>query len=147
MRIIRVAAEGGAFGQGSVRSEIIVPPDGWSFDQRPEDERTMPTALGLETLWQLMGFFLAWRGASGLGRAIAVADFRISGLVGPGVRLVEYGVDLKKVKRARVTLGIADGWIKVDGFLVSTARTLKYGLFTQARDEPSIQFFTNAACP
>lgn len=127
-------AGGGAFGAGCARGEFPVRPGAWFLDQPPEDDGFMPSALGLELLWQLLGFFLAWRGAPGLGRAIAVTDFRICGLIGPQARIVECGIDVRIFKRARVTLGVADGWIRVDGHLVSTARALKYGLFSGDRD-------------
>ncbi|MET0743240.1 MAG: bifunctional 3-hydroxydecanoyl-ACP dehydratase/trans-2-decenoyl-ACP isomerase [Microvirga sp.] len=139
LRIIRVAAAGGAFGQGSVRGERALRTDRRSFDQPPGGEAVMPASLGLEALWELMGFFLAWRGAPGLGRPIAVADFRVLGFAGPEARLIEYGLDFRTVKRTRVTLGVADGWITVDGHLATTARTLKYGLFNgEQRPMPGV---------
>jgi 3-hydroxyacyl-[acyl-carrier protein] dehydratase/trans-2-decenoyl-[acyl-carrier protein] isomerase len=109
---------------------LDVRPDLWFFTCQASDDRLMPAALGLEALWQLLGFFLAWSGGPGRGRALAVAQLKIAGTVSPAARLVEYGIDVKKFKRARVTLGIADGWVKVDGFVVTAVKTLKFGLFT-----------------
>lgn len=129
-RISEISASGGEFGQGIVRGGLDVRPDLWFFTCQADHDRLMPAALGLEALWQLLGFFLAWSGGAGRGRALAVAQLRIAGTVSPAPRRVEYGIDVKRLKRARVTLGIADGWVKVDGFVVTAVKALKFGLFT-----------------
>ena len=129
-RITEISANGGDFGQGHVRGALDVRPDHWFFTCQADDDRLMPAALGLEALWQLLGFFLAWNGGPGRGRALAVAQLKMAGTVSPAARLVEYGIDVRNFKRAQVTLGIADGWVKVDGFVVTVVKTLKFGLFT-----------------
>ena len=90
----------------------------------------MPGCLGLDALWQLVGFFLGWGGGKGQGRALAVGEVKFTGMVLPTARLVEYGVDLKRVIRRKLTLGVADGWVKVDGVEIYRALDLRVGLFT-----------------
>ena len=89
----------------------------------------MPGCLGLDALWQMLGFFLGWLGGQGRGRALSVGEVKFSGMVLPQIKLVEYGVDLKRVVRARLTLGIGDGWLKADGETIYQAANLRVGLF------------------
>jgi 3-hydroxyacyl-[acyl-carrier protein] dehydratase/trans-2-decenoyl-[acyl-carrier protein] isomerase len=90
----------------------------------------MPGCLGVDALWQMLGFFLGWLGAPGRGRALGVGEVKFSGQVLPGVKLVEYGVELRRVVRSKLTLGIANGWLKADGDLIYQAQDLRVGLFT-----------------
>ncbi len=78
----------------------------------------------------MLGFFLGWLGAPGRGRALGVGEVKFSGQVLPSVKLVEYGVELRRVVRSKLTLGIANGWLKADGDLIYQAQDLRVGLFT-----------------
>jgi len=92
----------------------------------------MPGCLGLDALWQLTGFFLGWLGQSGRGRALGVGEVKFSDQVLPNVKLVEYGIDLKRVFKSKLVLGIADGWLKADGRTIYEAKDLRVGLFQAA---------------
>jgi len=92
----------------------------------------MPGCLGLDALWQMLGFFLGWVGGEGRGRALAVGAIKFSGQVLPSVKHVEYGIDLKRVMRSKLVLGIADGWLKADGEAIYKAEDLRVGLFKDA---------------
>jgi 3-hydroxyacyl-[acyl-carrier protein] dehydratase/trans-2-decenoyl-[acyl-carrier protein] isomerase len=136
-RITRIIGEGGEHGNGEVRAELDVKPDLWFFLCHFKGDPVMPGCLGLDALWQMLGFFLGWIGAPGRGRALSVGEVKLKGMVLPTAKIVEYGVDLKRVLRRKLTLGIGDGWLKADGELVYTARDLKVGLF-QGETEPAV---------
>jgi 3-hydroxyacyl-[acyl-carrier protein] dehydratase/trans-2-decenoyl-[acyl-carrier protein] isomerase len=92
----------------------------------------MPGCLGVDALWQLLGFFLGWVGAPGRGRALGLGEVKLSGQVLPTVKSVIYGLEIKRVMRSKLVLGIADGWLSADGTVVARVSDLKVGLF---RDE------------
>jgi len=129
-RITNISDDGGPDGKGVVRAELDVRPDLWFFPCHFAGDPVMPGCLGLDALWQLLGFFLGWGGSPGKGRAIGVGEVRFSGMVTPSVKLVEYGVDLTRVVRRKLVLGVADGWLKADGETIFSAKGLRAGLFT-----------------
>jgi 3-hydroxyacyl-[acyl-carrier protein] dehydratase/trans-2-decenoyl-[acyl-carrier protein] isomerase len=88
----------------------------------------MPGCLGLDALWQMTGFYLGWLGEPGKGMAMSTGEVKFKGMVTPDTKLVEYGVDFRRVMRGRMVLGIADGWLKADGEQIYTASDLKVGL-------------------
>ncbi len=112
-------------------------PDLWFFPCHFKGDPVMPGCLGLDALWQLLGFFLGWLGSSGNGRALGLGEVKFSGQVLPTVKKVVYGVDIKRVMRSKLVLGIADGWLSADGNVIYRASDLKVGLFKQdaAADE------------
>ncbi|HMB48205.1 MAG TPA: 3-hydroxyacyl-[acyl-carrier-protein] dehydratase FabA [Afifellaceae bacterium] len=128
-RISSIAEDGGEFDKGHVRAELEVRPDLWFFACHFQGDPVMPGCLGLDALWQMTGFFLGWSGSQGRGRALAVGEVKFSGMVEPGIKHVEYGIDLKRVMRSKLVLGIADGWLKADGVTIYKASNLKVGLF------------------
>jgi 3-hydroxyacyl-[acyl-carrier protein] dehydratase/trans-2-decenoyl-[acyl-carrier protein] isomerase len=128
-RITQISEEGGEHGKGQVTAELDVKPDLWFFACHFKGDPVMPGCLGLDALWQMLGFFLGWLGAPGKGRALSVGEVKFSGMVLPTAKLVQYGIELKRVLRARLVLGIADGWLKVDGQTIYKAKDLKVGLF------------------
>ena len=136
-RITQISDGGGEHGKGQVRAELDVKPDLWFFPCHFKGDPVMPGCLGLDALWQMLGFFLGWLGAPGKGRALSVGEIKFSGMVLPTAKLVEYGVDLKRVLRSKLTLGIGDGWLKADGETIYKAKDLKVGLF-QGEAEPAI---------
>jgi len=131
-RISEIAEAGGANGKGLVRAELAVKPDLWFFACHFKGDPVMPGCLGVDALWQLLGFFLGWLGASGRGRALGLGELKFSGQVLPSVKKVVYGLDIKRVMRSKLVLGIADGWLQADGATIYQASDLKVGLF---RDE------------
>ena len=129
-RITHIDSEDGPSNRGSVRAELDVNPDLWFFKCHFEGDPVMPGCLGLDALWQMTGFFLGWGGSPGRGRALGGGDIKFTGQVTNDVKLVEYGIDIKRVMRSRLALGIADGWVKADGKVIYEAKDLRVGLFT-----------------
>lgn len=128
-RIRHIDAEGGDYQHGIVRAELDIRPDLWFFNCHFRNDPVMPGCLGLDAMWQLVGFFLAWRGFKGLGRAIGVGEVKFSGQVLPKAQLVEYAIHIKRVVNRKLTMGVADGYLLADGELIYTARDLKVALF------------------
>ncbi|MGQ7793116.1 3-hydroxyacyl-[acyl-carrier-protein] dehydratase FabA [Faunimonas sp. B44] len=128
-RISEISETGGEHGKGFIRAEFAVHPDQWFFACHFKGDPVMPGCLGLDALWQMLGFFLGWIGGTGRGRALSVGEVKFSGMVLPSVKLVEYGIDLKRVVRSKLTLGIGDGWLKADGSTIYSAKDLRVGLF------------------
>src|SRR2546427_7222397 len=108
-RISEIAEAGGEHGKGLVRAELSVMPDLWFFGCHFKGDPVMPGCLGLDALWQLLGFYLGWLGLDGRGRAFGVGEVKFSDQVLPTVRRIIYGVDLKRVFKTKLVLGIADG--------------------------------------
>lgn len=128
-RITEITGEGGSHNRGVVRAALDVNPGLWFFACHFQGDPVMPGCLGLDALWQMTGFFLGWCGAPGRGRALG-GEVKFTGQVTNDVKLVEYGIDIKRVVRSRVTLGIADGWVKADGKPIYEAKDLRVGLFS-----------------
>ncbi|MFL4995389.1 MAG: bifunctional 3-hydroxydecanoyl-ACP dehydratase/trans-2-decenoyl-ACP isomerase, partial [Microvirga sp.] len=128
-RIVAIAEDGGAHGKGHVQAELDVRPDLWFFPCHFKGDPVMPGCLGLDALWQMTGFFLGWGGSQGRGRALGVGEVKFSDQVLPSVKKVVYGVDLKRVFRSKLVLGIADGWLEADGRRIYEAKDMRVGLF------------------
>lgn len=127
-RITMVNADGGEYGKGLIRAEFDINPDLWFFDCHFQGDPVMPGCLGLDALWQLLGFYLGWTGAPGRGRALGVGEVKFTGQVQPHCRLVSYQVDVKRVMNRQITLGIAAGQMLVDGELAYEAKSLRVTL-------------------
>jgi 3-hydroxyacyl-[acyl-carrier protein] dehydratase / trans-2-decenoyl-[acyl-carrier protein] isomerase len=130
-RIAEIDDKGGEHGKGLARAELEVKPDLWFFPCHFKGDPVMPGCLGIDALWQLLGFFLGWLGAEGKGRALGLGELKFSGQVLPTMKKVVYGVDFKRVMRSKLVLGIADGWLSADGNVIYRAFDLKVGLFKQ----------------
>ena len=128
-RITEIAEQGGEHGKGLIRAEFDLKPDLWFFACHFKGDPVMPGCLGIDALWQLLGFFLGWLGAPGKGRALGAGEIKLSGQVLPTVKKVIYGIDIKRVMRSKLVLGIADGWLSADGEVIYRAFDLKVGLF------------------
>jgi 3-hydroxyacyl-[acyl-carrier protein] dehydratase/trans-2-decenoyl-[acyl-carrier protein] isomerase len=131
-RIVKIDDKGGRYGKGEVVAELDVKPELWFFACHFKGDPVMPGCLGLDALWQLLGFFLGWLGSSGKGRALGLGELKFSGQVLPTMKNVVYGLEIKRVMRSKLVLGIADGWLSADGTVIYKALDLKVGLFRDA---------------
>ena len=131
-RVTTINNDGGAHGKGRIEAELDVNPDLWFFDCHFPGDPVMPGCLGLDALWQLIGFFLTWSGMPGMGRALGAGGVKFSGTVTPDAKLVRYEIDIRRVmNRSSLKLGIADGVMSVNGRAIYTANDLRVGLFSE----------------
>jgi 3-hydroxyacyl-[acyl-carrier protein] dehydratase/trans-2-decenoyl-[acyl-carrier protein] isomerase len=128
-RITDVSASGGAHGKGFVHAELDIDPALWFFQCHFQGDPVMPGCLGLDAMWQLVGFFLGWSGAPGRGRALGVGEVKFSGQVTPKVKLITYKIDLRRVIIRKLVMGVGDGVMEADGKPIYEARDLRVGLF------------------
>ncbi|HEY5105685.1 MAG TPA: 3-hydroxyacyl-[acyl-carrier-protein] dehydratase FabA [Caulobacteraceae bacterium] len=131
-RITHIAGEGGAHGKGQVVAELDIRRDLWFFDCHFIGDPVMPGCLGLDAMWQLVGFFLAWSGGPGRGRALGVGEVKFAGQVTPAVKKVVYRIDLKRVVIRKLVMGVGDGVLEADGKPIYEARDLRVGLLNAA---------------
>jgi 3-hydroxyacyl-[acyl-carrier protein] dehydratase/trans-2-decenoyl-[acyl-carrier protein] isomerase len=131
-RITSISEDGGEAGKGEVVAEFDIHPDLWFFKCHFEGDPVMPGCLGLDALWQMVGFFLGWMGGLGRGRALGVEEVKFTGMVLPTAKKITYIINLKRVIMRRLVMGVADGIMKVDGKVVYEAKGLKVGLITDA---------------
>jgi 3-hydroxyacyl-[acyl-carrier protein] dehydratase/trans-2-decenoyl-[acyl-carrier protein] isomerase len=129
-RITHIDDDGGAHGLGRVEAELDIRPDLWFFQCHFQGDPVMPGCLGLDAMWQLVGFYLVWKGNPGRGRALGVGEVKFSGQVLPEARLVTYQVDIKRIVERKLVLAIADATMSVDGKPIYQATDLRVGLFT-----------------
>jgi len=128
-RITHISADGGKHGKGEIVAELDVKPDLWFFPCHFESDPVMPGCLGLDAMWQIVGFFLGWMKAPGRGRALGVGEVKFTGEVLPTAKTVTYHIEMKRVILRRLVMGIADGIMKVDGKPIYEALDMKVGLF------------------
>ncbi|MBW8054262.1 MAG: 3-hydroxyacyl-[acyl-carrier-protein] dehydratase FabA [Acidiferrobacterales bacterium] len=133
-RIVDITADGGAFGKGKIVAELDVSPGLWFFGCHFHGDPVMPGCLGVDALWQLVGFFLGWLDAPGRGRALGVGEVTFKGQVTPDMKLVRYSVDMKRIVRRKIVMGVADAQMEVDGRVIYTAKSLRVGMFTSLEE-------------
>ena len=130
-RIVSITEDGGAYGNGQIVAELDVRPDLWFFGCHFEGDPVMPGCLGLDAMWQLVGFYLGWKGGLGRGRALGSGEVKFSGQVLPTGKLVTYRIDIKRLIMRKLVMGIADAHMEVDGREIYAANDLRVGLFTR----------------
>ncbi|MFP6744593.1 MAG: bifunctional 3-hydroxydecanoyl-ACP dehydratase/trans-2-decenoyl-ACP isomerase [Alphaproteobacteria bacterium] len=128
-RITEVNESGGEFGKGEIIAELDIKSNLWFFGCHFLSDPVMPGCLGLDALWQMLGFYLGWLGCPGRGRALGVGEVKLAGQVLPAGKLVRYHVELKRVIQRKLVLGIGDGTMTLDGEIVYQAKAIKVGLF------------------
>jgi 3-hydroxyacyl-[acyl-carrier protein] dehydratase/trans-2-decenoyl-[acyl-carrier protein] isomerase len=128
-RITAISRDGGKHGKGYIEAELDIRRDHWFFACHFLGDPVMPGCLGLDAMWQMVGFFLGWTGAPGKGRALGVGDVRFTGQVTPEVKRVVYKIDLKRVILRKLIMGVADGVLEADGKPIYAADDLRVGLF------------------
>ncbi|MDO7674062.1 MAG: bifunctional 3-hydroxydecanoyl-ACP dehydratase/trans-2-decenoyl-ACP isomerase, partial [Reinekea forsetii] len=114
-RIPLITSEGGAFGKGMIRAELDINPDLWFFKCHFPGDPVMPGCLGLDAMWQLVGFYLGWRGNPGKGRALGVGELTFKGQIMPDAKKVVYKLEIKRIIESRLVMCIADGIVECDG--------------------------------
>lgn len=129
-RIVSITTDGGAHGKGHMLAELDIHPDLWFFDCHFPTDPVMPGCLGLDAMWQLVGFFLGWSGHPGRGRALGVGEVKFTGQILPTAKKVTYEIDVKRLIARSLVMGMADGVVRVDGRPIYHATDLKVGLFT-----------------
>src|SRR6201993_3801195 len=131
-RITRITEKGGSADKGQMEAEFDINPGLWFFKCHFLGDPVMPGCLGLDAMWQLVGFFLAWAGGPGRGRAVGVGEVKFGGQVRPSVKLVTYRIDFKKVIIRKLVMGVADGVLEADGKTLYEHKDLRVGLYSAA---------------
>jgi len=133
-RITHINANGGKYGKGEIVAELDIKPNLWFFDCHFQGDPVMPGCLGLDAMWQLVGFFLGWKGNPGRGRALGAGEVKFFGQVLPNAKKITYNIHIKRTINRSLILAIADGNMSVDGREIYSAEGLRVGLFTSTDD-------------
>ena len=129
-RIVTISEDGGDHGKGLIVAELDIHPDAWFFQCHFLGDQVMPGCLGLDAMWQLVGFFLGWMGGPGRGRALGCGEVKFSGQVLPTAKKLTYRIHMKRVILRRLVMGIANATMEVDGKEIYAGKDLRVGLFT-----------------
>ena len=135
-RVLNMDEESGTYGKGQVVAELDINPNLWFFECHFKGDPVMPGCLGLDAMWQLVGFWLGWSGGQGRGRALGVGQVKFTGQVTQDVKKVRYEIDIKRAIRRKLVLGIADGRMYADDELIYQAKDLRVGLFVPPTESP-----------
>lgn len=133
-RITQISQTGGEFDKGEIIAELDITPDLWFFDCHFTGDPVMPGCLGLDAMWQLVGFFLGWSGGLGRGRALGCGEVKFTGQVLPTNKKITYHIHMKRVIMRKLVLGVADATMSVDGKKIYEGKDLRVGLFTKTDD-------------
>ena len=129
-RIINIDESSGKYGKGEIVAEQDIDPELWFFKCHFETDPVMPGCLGLDAMWQLIGFYLGWKGGPGHGRALGAGEVKYFGQVLPTAKKVTYRIDIKRIIMRKLVMGIGDAAMEVDGREIYSAKDLRVGLFT-----------------
>ena len=129
-RIVQISADGGNYGKGLVIAELDIHPELWFFACHFQGDPVMPGCLGLDAMWQLLGFFLGWMGGLGRGRALGAGEVKFTGQVRPTAKKLTYHIHMKRIILRKLVMGIADATMQVDGREIYVGKDLRVGLFT-----------------
>jgi 3-hydroxyacyl-[acyl-carrier protein] dehydratase/trans-2-decenoyl-[acyl-carrier protein] isomerase len=130
-RITHISDKGGDYGKGEIIAELDIKKDAWFFDCHFFSDPVMPGSLGVDAMWQLIGFFLGWIGGQGKGRALGCGQIKFVGQVTPATKLITYHVHIKRIINSKLTMGIADATLMADDKVIYTGANLRVGLFTE----------------
>jgi len=128
-RIAHISLEGGNYGKGEIVAELDIHEGLWFFECHFPGDPVMPGCLGLDAMWQLLGFYLGWKGNPGKGRALGSGELKFTGQILPSAKKVTYNIHIKRLIERKLVMGIADGTVSCDGEVIYTASDLKVGLF------------------
>jgi len=128
-RIVKIVSDGGKYGKGEIEAELDIKPNLWFFPCHFENDPIMPGCLGLDGMWQLVGFFLGWTKAPGRGRAISVGEVKFSDMVTPAAKKITYKIDIKKLLLRKFGIAIADGTMLIDGKPAYECKDMRVGVF------------------
>jgi 3-hydroxyacyl-[acyl-carrier protein] dehydratase/trans-2-decenoyl-[acyl-carrier protein] isomerase len=131
-RITEISLDGGEFGKGHIVAELDITPDLWFFDCHFPGDAVMPGCLGLDAMWQVIGFWLGWSGSPGKGRALGVGEVRFRGNVSPDTQRVRYEVSVRQARRGRLALAVASGRLFADDDCVYVASDLRVGMIASS---------------
>lgn len=134
-RISHISETGGDYDKGLIIAELDIHPELWFFKVHFPGDPVMPGCLGLDAMWQLVGFFLGWKGNPGRGRALGSGEVKFTGQVLPSNQIVRYHIHMKRVIERKLVMGIADGTVSVDDKIIYQAHDLRVGLFTSGQME------------
>ncbi len=130
-RITHISEVGGEHGKGQIIAELDITPDLWFFGCHFQGDPVMPGCLGLDAMWQMVGFYLGWLGGPGRGRALGAGEVRFTGQVTPNCKKITYYINIKRTIMRKLVMGIADARMEVDGREIYAANDLRVGLFTK----------------
>jgi 3-hydroxyacyl-[acyl-carrier protein] dehydratase / trans-2-decenoyl-[acyl-carrier protein] isomerase len=131
-RITEISVDGGEFGKGHIIAELDIKASLWFFDCLFAGDPVMPGCLGLDAMWQIIGYWLGWSGSPGKGRAVGVGEVKFTGHITPEIKRVRYEVDMRQVRRGKLALGIANGRVFADDTCVYVAKDMRVGLIMPA---------------
>lgn len=132
-RITSISEEGGDYDRGLIIAEMDIRPNLWFFDCHFHTDPVMPGCLGLDAMWQLLGFYIGWTGTPGRGRALGAGAVKFTGQVLPKAKLITYRISVKRLILRRLTVGVADATMSIDGKEIYTAKDLRVGLFESTK--------------
>jgi 3-hydroxyacyl-[acyl-carrier protein] dehydratase / trans-2-decenoyl-[acyl-carrier protein] isomerase len=127
-RITEISLERGQYGKGHVVAELDIAPGQWFFDCYFQGDPVMPGSLGLDAMWQIVGYWLGWSGSPGKGRAVGVGEVEFKGDIKPDIKRVRYEVSMRQVRRGKLAVAIADGRVFADAACVYLARDMRVGM-------------------
>lgn len=129
-RILTINKDGGKYGKGELIAEMDINPDQWFFHCHFPGDPVMPGCLGLDAMWQMVGFYLGWLGHPGKGRALGVGEVKFTGQVMQDVKRITYHIHYSRVIARGLVMGVADGTVSIDNNVIYSAKNLKVGLFS-----------------